>query len=1286
MRLVFGWLSSVLSGLRARTRRVGGKRRRAVFGLTTVVAAGVLALFVGAAIGSAPNPNVIGDPSAFEANDGNMTLETTGALDWNCLTTPPDLMDSTGTCGTNNGSYLHNQDLAAGTTSTTTGDLGWKSGQKQDVVCPVIVHGSNPGKDTFTDVASYNNVALSSLTNKVDTFLYGATIRQTANGTANENVELQQGTGGTCAGEPSGVNLYKRVAGDKLIEINYNGSSTAPTFSVATWLAPNSAGSCQAGGSPGASGCWSTTSALGGSFATGATNASAISIGDNGIQVGDAISTTDPTGGPQQLVANKFAEFGIDLTGSGVVSQTSCTGFAQTVWESRSSASFSSNPEDIELEGHNFSTCQPATINIVKLDSVSGSGIAGAVFDEYAGDPATGPSLGSCTTNTSGDCTLPQLTGTGTSTFTVKETTAPNGYNAAASQTCSITFKQTAQNPACTLTFNDTPQPGQINIHKADPAGNPIQGAVFTLYTDDGTAVSGGDSATNPDSDDHIAPPADATSVTCTTNAAGNCSFQNVVLGTYTVFETATPAGYETANAQTVTVGLGSSPGTGDVENMPTFTDPYAPATIKVLKKDGSANPLGGAGFTLYQGSSTSGTVLGTCTTDATTGGCSLGNVNITQGSTFTLAETTTPNGYTTAASQTFTVTWTTASQTVTKTFTDSPVPGTITIQKNDANGAALQGAVFGLYTDDGTTVTGGDSTINPDSDDHAVMSGGSPVTCTTNASGQCSFTNVALGSYRVFETATPAGYQTAMSQTATIGLGPSANTGATLPLTFTDPYATATINVTKVDASNNPLAGATFTLYQGTSTSGTVLKSCTTDSTGGCSLGSVNVTQGTKFTVAETQAPDGYSAGLPQTITVIWSNVTQTIPVSFTDTPVAGTITIQKNDANNKALAGAVFGLYTDDGSPVSGGDSTINPDNDDHAVMSSGSPVTCTTNGAGQCSFTNVALGSYTVFETATPAGYQTATAQTVTIGLGGSAGTGQTVPLTFTDPYAPADITIIKQDPSGNAVAGAGFTLYQGDSTSGTVLGSCTTDATGDCDLGNVNVTQGTDFTVAETTTPNGYTTAASQTITVVWLNTPQTVPVTFTDVPVPGTINVQKFDDASPANPLNGATFTLYKEPSSEPSGDSATVPDTDDTPVTIGGNAATCTTAGGVCSIANVPLGKYVLFETTTPTGYQTAPAQDVTIALGPAANTGDTETLTFTDPRLHKEIVLVCSEGTNTLDSSSVTVDGGATQQSLDQGATLPTGVTEAKLCGLGGATKSDLPDGASSSVQVTVH
>jgi uncharacterized surface anchored protein len=576
---------------------------------------------------------------------------------------------------------------------------------------------------------------------------------------------------------------------------------------------------------------------------------------------------------------------------------------------------------------------------------------------------------------------------------------------------------------------------------------------------------------------------------------------------------------------------------------------------------------------------------------------------------------------------------------------------------------------VFTLYTD--PTPGTGDSETAIDADDTPVMIGTNPVTCTTTSAGTCSFQSVNQGDYWVVETLTPSGYQTAPSQEATIGIGASPSTGPTVNLTFVDPLAPATINVTKTDQNGIGLAGAVFQLFRGTTQAG----SCTTadgsnnTTLGKCSFGSFTGTGTASFTVHELTPPNGYSGSTDQSLTFTFGNTPQTVPFTFSDTPVPGTIKVQKNDSNGHGLAGAVFTLYQN-GAPV--------PLN--------GANETCTTDSSGACSFTNVALGTYSVVESTTPSGYETAAPQTVTIGLGSAPNTGDTETKTFVDPAAPATLDVVKTDPNGVGLPGAVFQLLQGT----TVKASCTTgDGTnnttlGECSFGQFTGTGTVSYTVHEQTPPNGYSGSTDQPLTVTYGNVAQTLSVTFTDTPVPGRVSITKTDDASPANVLAGATFALYSDTELGVATDSPTQVDADDHPVT----GATCTTdSTGTCSITSVPPGSYTVFETTTPAGHQTAPAQDVIVALGTTPGGGDTENLTFVDPRLHKVIVLVCSEGTNTLDGSSVSFDGGtSTMTSLETGASLTSGITEAGLCGLGGATKSDLPEGAlSPNVQINV-
>jgi hypothetical protein len=289
-------------------------RRRKIFALTGTTIAVGMGVFIASAFGI-----LAGSPSNFESNDGNM-VHTGTNHDWD------------------NVSFNHVIDLAS-----SQSDDSYVSGQKQDAPCPdTYLHG-NPPKDDFTDIASYsetNNTANSPQFHH--TFLYGATIRYTANGNASENVELKQGTDGKCAGS----DLFKRVAGDKLIAIDYLAGGTDVHFNVLTWV---TSGACFV--SNHTAPCW------------GATVQSLSANAAEGLASQDPISASNNPISGQDLVAGQFAEFGVDLTASNIIPAGTCKSFPQTVWGSRSSgSSFVSTTKDIAVENHTISNCGSITI------------------------------------------------------------------------------------------------------------------------------------------------------------------------------------------------------------------------------------------------------------------------------------------------------------------------------------------------------------------------------------------------------------------------------------------------------------------------------------------------------------------------------------------------------------------------------------------------------------------------------------------------------------------------------------------------------------------------------------------------------------------------------------------------------------------------------------------------------------------------------------------------------------------------------------------------------------
>jgi len=169
----------------------------------------------------------------------------------------------------------------------------------------------------------------------------------------------------------------------------------------------------------------------------------------------------------------------------------------------------------------------------------------------------------------------------------------------------------------------------------------------------------------------------------------------------------------------------------------------------------------------------------------------------------------------------------------------------------------------------------------------------------------------------------------------------------------------------------------------------------------------------------------------------------------------------------------------------------------------------------------------------------------------------------------------LIIQKLDENGNYVSGAGLTIYNGNCVESTCTDVYTTWTSGNSAKEFTNVPIGT-YTLVETKTPDGYQTANKMLI-IIRFDSENTT-YKMVDKKAHNQISIQKVDGNDKG--LDGAELTLYK-------GDCTNSTCTD--------KYMTWTTTTSSKVFNDIPVGKYTLVETKTPTGYQTAAKQLINI-------------------------------------------------------------------------------------------
>jgi uncharacterized surface anchored protein len=734
-----------------------------------------------------------------------------------------------------------------------------------------------------------------------------------------------------------------------------------------------------------------------------------------------------------------------------------------------------------------------------------------------------------------------------------------------------------------------------IRIKKKDPEGNLLGGATFTIEPD----PTPGSNAPSLSVTDGGANDPDGT-------ADGVIVIDPADPDTYTITETSPPPGYIQTTA----------PKVGDADAFDTLTVVFENrlGTLTWQKVDeeneelvccatfeveGTAGAADGDQLTVVDN--------GENDTDPAEGVIKVEGLKT---GTYSVTETVPPVGYDLPDNPTRTgivIDSDNPDVTIGEAFEDPRIPSELSVLKLDADtDEPLAGATFELFLDD-------DGVAGPSDGDTSEGQ------CTTGADGTCTIGDLDWGTYYWYEVSAPTGYELPADRYSGLIVINRDNAGSEFEAAeFEDPQIRSALKIVKKDATTeDKLAGASFVVRlddgDGVFETGddAVVDppgEVTTDGSGKVIVD--NLPFGT-YWVEETAAPTGYELPSPAyqgPYTFDASNAGETIKVIFEDPQIRTDLSVQKLDQTSEdPLGGATFELYLDDGDGVpDGGDTLIGE---------------CTTgDDQGVCTITDLQFGDYYWKETVAPPGYDLpADPYSVIITINAANAGTEIAPISFFDPRRPGELTVLKVDDTDDEpLAGAEFDLVldDGDGTyeadQDTVVGTCVTNASGTCSIGDLDF--GTYFWV-ETAAPTGYELPddpVSGPIVISAGNVDdEPTPIEFRDPRLPSELSVMKLD-AVDDEPLAGAEFDLVLD-----DGDGTYEPG-DDAVVD------SCTTgADGTCTIGDLDFGTYFWVETAAPSGYE-LPEDPVS---GPvvinAGNAGtETSATVFRDPRVLSELTV----------------------------------------------------------------
>jgi hypothetical protein len=509
------------------------------------------------------------------------------------------------------------------------GDNAFGQGSKEDTEEPSIVSGSiPPNKSDLKTFGIYAEDVNGGEYRFLHLFWHRV---QDPSGSTNMDFELNQGTAGVS--EANGETLI-RVPGDLLIQYDLANGGTVPELFKSVWLDGTEEPPlpCEASNKyP----CWSAKKNLTlEGDASGSINLELIEDADS-----DGLGPMGP---------RTFGEATIDFNALTEGSGRACTSFGWATLKSRSSDSFSSSLKDfIGPLKASLNNCAELTIR--KVDD-TGATVAGATFevwenlgsddsnfnDEEDGlDPLEGETdrrpNHSCTTEgASGECTIEDVL---PGFYWIVEVSAPLGYTLPEGP-CNDVPKEIGTAAKESIECEDPREPASILVEKQDDAGAALNGAEFTLYTDNepvGTfnpAPDGGPTPDTPLTMDSVVKKCTTATVTINDeDVSGVCAISGILPDAltsakdpatsppsypYCLNETGTPSDHDPAAPQCFWLGLGEDLTVAD-DRLSVFVDNRHKGAIKITKTrkhaaaDGGSGPHSGVKFTVTGGNLASG-------------------------------------------------------------------------------------------------------------------------------------------------------------------------------------------------------------------------------------------------------------------------------------------------------------------------------------------------------------------------------------------------------------------------------------------------------------------------------------------------------------------------------------------------------------------------------------------------------------------------------------------------------------------------------------------------------